>query len=826
MNSEDILALKRILNLVEEFFKKNIIRKNKINLEKIKREIEDLSILKETSENIKLKLFSKILKKLNSIIRREISLNIYYIFGAHGGIILDDTGFCEFDYPAYALDKLLEKMDLAVKTSQPYNLEIAITCLEWLRNNHPKKFSEFLKLFKQGKFEIINPTFSQPYSLIIGPESNLKQFEYGIKTLQELDLDSEIFYSSESSIHPQMPQILKGFNINYVSLRTRLLGIHPTSNSALINWIGLDDTVIDAIIDQSGIFNGEYWHGTFFKEIPSLLFQAVSRPFFNYILYSCLEDFVNPQPYQEDVWSITKFSEIFGRFLLCSDIFNQINKDGDFKYLRDDFVLADNIFIHSQLFLYNKNSEISILTAEVLNCILGLFTKNSSDLFFDEVWKKLLLTQAHDCYAVPFIRTRDYSQLQLSKKDLKKLEIRKNSKTISEIAIKIHKEIQEVCYDFINKSLTYLLENIRKENINEADNIKSIFIFNPIPYVRRDIISIQIELDDSLNYILYDNQEKINYQYQDSELKFISEIPGFGYKIFKLIKKKAEENTEPIENKSSFFYSLNISEDLQSIEIKFNDILVYDLKFHSKYNYELTLKETNSNGIEERNLIKDISRNQSFELEIIQYNGVNRLEFVLNSKSLEEILLIPKFKINKVIRNYPFGMEETKKTKFQTLDFIWLKGINREIVYIQKNSQQFTINQNPFEIKNLIRFQGKYEFTISIANEKDISFPFSHISSYYFRLLGVSKAKEFKFTETSESFLSIKPIIPVINLWRRENGAFIRLFNPNDENLSVKLDGRLIKTKLREVDFKNNIISQFISNEIKMGKWKIKNLRF
>ena len=77
MNSEDILALKRILNLVEEFFKKNIIRKNKINLEKIKREIEDLSILKETSENIKLKLFSKILKKLNSIIRREISLNIY-----------------------------------------------------------------------------------------------------------------------------------------------------------------------------------------------------------------------------------------------------------------------------------------------------------------------------------------------------------------------------------------------------------------------------------------------------------------------------------------------------------------------------------------------------------------------------------------------------------------------------------------------------------------------------------------------------------------------------------------------------------------------------
>ncbi len=58
-------------------------------------------------------------------------------------------------------------------------------------------------------------------------------------------------------------------------------------------------------------------------------------------------------------------------------------------------------------------------------------------------------------------------------------------------------------------------------------------------------------------------------------------------------------------------------------------------------------------------------------IEIIHYNGVNRLEFNLDSNLLREIILIPKIEISKSFINYPFGTEETN---IQTLDFLWLKG--------------------------------------------------------------------------------------------------------------------------------------------------------
>jgi len=379
MKWEDIRALDAIIDLVEEFVEKNIIRKKKANFKKIR---EKFNNLKNTEEEKQLKLFQNILTKLFSIIKRDVLPNTYFIIGGHGGIIINDIGFCEFDSPSLAIEDLLKKMQLAIETNMPYNIEIATSCLEWLDKNYPNKIKEFLSIFKRGRFEIINPSYSQPYNLLIGPESNIKQFEYGLNILKRLGLSSNIFYCSESSIHPQIPQILKGFGLKYGSLRTRIFGVNPTSNSAYINWIGLDNTTIDSMIDQSGLFNGEYWHGTFFKELPNLLFQAVARPFMEYIIYSNLEDFRNPQSYQKEIWRVSKYSEIFGKFLLCSEFFKIIKKDGEYKYQRDEFLLGDFLFKVPELYLQNKNSEIILLSAEIINYILGIFENNTNDYIF------------------------------------------------------------------------------------------------------------------------------------------------------------------------------------------------------------------------------------------------------------------------------------------------------------------------------------------------------------------------------------------------------------------------------------------------------------
>jgi len=818
INSDDILALIKVIDLIEEFIEKNIIKKHKVNFSEIKRKANSLKCLGLGDNEKKKKQYDSILKKLSLLVKREHRIKTFFITGAHGGIIINDKGFCEFDSPDYAMDILLKKMQLAIETNMPYNLEIAICCLEWLSRNSSDKFSEFLRLFNLGKFEIINPTYSQPYNLIIGAESNIKQFEFGLKNLKKLGLNSNIYYCSESSIHPQIPQILRRFNIKWGSLRTRLMGVNPTSNSASISWVGLDNSKIDAMIEQSGVFNGEYWHGTFFKEIPNLLFQAVARPFMDYIMYSSLEDLVMFQPNQEEIWRVSQFSEIFGKFLLCSEFFNLIDKEGEFKYQRDDFLIGDIIFLPSKLFLQNKNSEISILSAEILNCILGFINIKSNDSFLEELWKKLLLAQAHDCYAVPFIRSGDYSQVQLNKAEFNKLEINETNISISELCIQIHEEIQDKCNDFIKKSLIHLSEGLcnGKNNLNEAS--KSLLVFNPTPYSRQDLVSIQLKLSNQTNRDLVEQEKRINYQYHDSTLKFISDIPGFGYKIYTFIEKDIENPIiEPF-----FPYELKVLDDLKTIEVKYKNNIVYELKFQSGINYELHLKEEYIDNVEKLYVIIGKTKIYSFKIKIIQYNGVNKLEFFIDSNSLKEVILRPKFKIKRSLINYPFGIEETKRSKIQTLDFLWLKGYKQGIIYIQKNSQKFIINRKNFETRNLLFIKGKFEFAISITDETDSTSPLFYVNSFYFKLLGIDFNGKFELNKISDSFLSVKPSISVINLWRRENSSYLRLFNPRNIEANIQLDGELIKNQLKELDFNYNEISLLESNELRIRPWKIK----
>ena len=780
---EDFIALEKVIYLIKEFSEKILIKKKKFEFSKL---IDKIDSLKSQSDiNIKEKTFNRVLRKLKTIIQQDLHIPLYFLVGAHGGVIIEDSGFCEFDSPEYALSTLIHRMELAIKTNMPYNLEIATCCLEWLQLHTPSSFSRFLELFNEGKFEIINPSYAQPYNLIISAEANIKHFEYGLKTLKGLNLPCDLFYCSESSLHPQIPQILKGFDIQHGSLRVRLLGVNPTANSAVISWIGLDNTSIDALIDQSGIFNGEFWHGAFFKEMPNLLFQAVGRYYMEYILYSCIEDFMNELPLKEEVWRVSNYSEILGKFLLCSDVFQIIKKEGEYKFSRDQFLIGDYAVLTSELLLQNRRAEIALISAEFMNTILGQYNEKSSDSYFEELWKKLLLAQAHDSFVVPFIKTGDYSRAQLSKEEFERLNLSEGSISISDLSIQIFLEIQTKC----NK----LIENMFKQMTKNAEGSKEYaLIFNPTPYPRRDVVEIE-----------------------GFKKKFISEVPGYGCtRIF----------LDEIKNQNpSFLFDVSILADLKTIRVKFKGEIAYEIYFNSNIIYTLEVSQKLNNSIEETIEITGNMENKNFTLHITQYNEINRLEFILDSNSLSEIVIIPKVQIEAAFINYPFGIEKTKRTKIQSLDFLWLKGPRQGLIYIQKNMQKFLINQKSFQISNLIPGNGRYEFCVSMMENQT---PLLYVYTYYHRLIGHLFDKVTDFKSPTTSLLSLDPPVATTNLWKREESTFLRLFNSSDENVYVELKGDLLKNQLTEINFNFKEITSSNDNIFEIEPWKIKTFKF
>jgi len=816
ITNEDILALEKVIELVREFSNKNPIRKEKINYDKI---IGMLDQIKQ-DENSRNEVFFKVLRKLKFILKREIHPELFFIVGGHGGIIIGDVGFCEFDAPKFAIDRLMEKMKLSIRTQMPYNLEIAVSCLEWLNKNYPETINEFKRLFNQGRFEIINPMYSQPYNLIIGPESNIKQLEYGIRVLNHLGLQCKSYYCSEASLHPQVPQLLKGFNIVVGSLRTRLLGTSPTTHSGHVKWIGLDSSPIEAITDQASVFNGEYWHGTFFRELPNMLFQAVARPFMNHMIFSSIEDFIMPLPYQEEVWSISQFSELFGRFIGFSELLQLIKVDGEFKFTRDDFYLGDYIFVPSELFRNNKICEAKLISAEILHSILGIFSEESKDALFDSLWKNLLLTQAHDNYAVPYIRSGDYSAQQLSDEEYKQIQLPDKKVAISELSLQLQKEIQDTCDNLIAASLNLLVTHLGTGSSNETDSIH-FFIFNPTAVLRRDVVTIPVRLENASKFKLESEGKSLGFQYQDSVLKFIAEIPPLGYRIYTL----SELDTDKAEETENYVYQIQLSKDSKSIEVAFGETQVFQIKFQSISEYHLSIDNHYKDSIEDRIIISGKRKDNDFNLQIIQYNGINRLEFLLKATQLKEIVLIPSIPISKSIVNYPFGIEETKRSKIQTLDFLLLVGEQDGILYMVKNSQRFLIDRSNFTIRNIITPNSKFEFAITIPDNPKVRSAIHQSNAFQFKLLGVKFDHSYEFPKKSGSFLSIPPPIILINLWIRKNQSYLRLFNPSYCDQELEISSPFLPNLAKEIDFTYEEVKVLRENKISIRPWKIVTLK-
>lgn len=785
LNEEDIKALGKIVDLIEVFHDKTPIRQKRFNFKRLRSKIT--INLKENPQQ-----FLRILKKLNSMIKREAFPEIYYLFGGHGGIIIDGIGFCEFDFPEYAMLQLLKRMELAIETKMPFNIEVAISSLEWIQENSPDLFEKFRTLMKHDNFQIINPSYAQPYSMTIGPESNIKHLEYGLNFLEKNGLNCDIYWASECSVHPQIPQILKMMNIRHGSLRTRLLGVNPTTISGNIGWIGLDDTAIQTITDISGIFNGEIFHGIFFKEIPEFLFQAVSRPFLEYLVFSSLEDFVMPLEYNEEVWRVSNKLNLFGKFLKATDFLHYTEKNGEYKFKRDEFFLGSYIYIPKELFYYTKVVESKIISLEMLNLIFNQQSEVLNDDVLENLWKRFLLTQAHDNYAVPYVRNGDYSENQLSKRELDQLHLPKERIKISDHSLNILKDVDQQCEGLIEQ----VLHGIALKNLkSEEDGGSHLLIFNPSAHPRENIVEIKNSINDHENRILKTAEnEGIPFVREGGTIKLISSVPAFGYAIYSFERWNGEQNVEKLMN---YFYKIGLSEEKKAVQFTSGTDLAFSIRFQAKKDYILDIVEDNRNPVENYIKIKGKFDISSFDLEIRQYNNQKRIDCRLGAKKLSQVILKPAMHITNSFINYPFGIEKTKRTEIQALDFIWLRGTSGGILYNQKNAQKFKINRESFEIMNILSGDGIYEFSIRLTGAEDLDKIHNYSQEYFYPLLGTEFQGSLGASERIMSFLTLNPPLSLINAWKRKGQSFLRIFNPSSKKSVIKLEGELVNSKSR-----------------------------
>ncbi|HMF30287.1 MAG TPA: hypothetical protein VKK79_02660, partial [Candidatus Lokiarchaeia archaeon] len=357
---------------------------------------------------------AKLSYALSNAVARPV---IYAAFGIHGNILFPDAGYCEFDDPDRAWEHLMRWATVSGKWRDPpvvgdggfpVGFEVGIVSLEEMAKTRP-----VWELLKQNNVEFINPLYSQPYLRHVGEESNVRQFEEGLASLHAHDLAVEVFASSEHALHPQIPQLLRGFGIDRAYATVRLAGGGPTAYDPKVSWVGVDGTKITAIASQSGLPNGHIWHGAFFEEMPGLIFAAVGRPDLKQVVYANIEDFANPMPGSEDV--IAHLAECAKNKIYFRGFKDIATDDGtipisrEVRWSLDDFPIRRML---SELITATRNCEDLLVSVEAADALLASFGKRTHEKELHDAWKKLLIAENHDAFVVPFTTPGMYSAQQ------------------------------------------------------------------------------------------------------------------------------------------------------------------------------------------------------------------------------------------------------------------------------------------------------------------------------------------------------------------------------------------------------------------------------
>ncbi len=328
----------------------------------------------------------------------------YFIDGYHGGIY----GHFPRWQTQFMVDQLLAHPDWKI------NLEIEPETWDSVKVYDPVAY----QLFKEAlddpataeRIEFVSPAYGQSYMYNISGESLIRQFEYGIRKINEHfpSVRFTTYSSEEPCFTSALPQVLASFGFQYASLKnpntcwggyTRAYGDGP------VNWIGPDGTQIITVprYEVEQLEDSSTWQTTAWANaeeyIHASLESGVDHP-----IGMCLQDAGwNGGPWLGKAKNTYQPSE----YTTWRDYFQNVAPKPvtNWNFSQEDMLvsLMWGSQVLQRLAQQVRVAENKIVMAEKLAAMSSVFHPMSwPKKELNEAWRTLLLAQHHDCWIVPY----------------------------------------------------------------------------------------------------------------------------------------------------------------------------------------------------------------------------------------------------------------------------------------------------------------------------------------------------------------------------------------------------------------------------------------
>jgi hypothetical protein len=282
--------------------------------------------------------------------------------------------------------------------------DFAVVELEMVKEERPDLYEKFKRNFRDKKITFVNGTYSQPHLASLGAESCYRQIEEGCRSMKEMFGKSPRTYASQEPCYiEQLPQILKAFKYDYITLSHfawslkfltphELLGyrgrLHYLEGDEFTNWLAPDGTAMPLYLaDVGGPLHGFLKDQGIYWEYHKDLFRAPTLR----IGYPDLIDL--PEGWLEA-------NEKNGRTVLIDNSLDERIK----KYPPESSARLIPTFTYtaegidgSRLNVLNRRAETLLNQLRAIEAILGI-EKIEEVRSYRHIWKIILKAQHHDGY--------------------------------------------------------------------------------------------------------------------------------------------------------------------------------------------------------------------------------------------------------------------------------------------------------------------------------------------------------------------------------------------------------------------------------------------
>ena len=165
---------------------------------------------------------------LAEIRRQQIPIDIRIAEYPHSGILLDDQGFFEMEWPEGSYRKISALLDDVENNNYRCGFEMGAGCWEKFTRKFPHLVPRIRRLWEEGRIELSNGTWSLPYAESSPLAMQYWQFQYGLAAFKDIfGKAPELYQCQENSFPPQLPELLDAFGYRGAAHVTQNQGTVP-----------------------------------------------------------------------------------------------------------------------------------------------------------------------------------------------------------------------------------------------------------------------------------------------------------------------------------------------------------------------------------------------------------------------------------------------------------------------------------------------------------------------------------------------------------------------------------------------------------------------